>query len=66
MDLQHRAGYRALSLGYDQDHLEWEVFMYGPFAGVIFRFKVIGWIFPERSSYARDALAVEASVASLE
>ena len=38
MDLQHRAGYRALSLGYDQDHLKWEVVMYGFFAGVISRF----------------------------
>ena len=38
LDTRFGVGYRALSWDYDQDHLKWDVVMYGPFAGAIFTF----------------------------
>jgi hypothetical protein len=38
VDTRFGAGYRALSWDYDKDNLKWDVVMYGPFEGMIFRF----------------------------
>jgi hypothetical protein len=38
VDTRFGAGYRALSWDYDHDNFKWDVVLYGPFAGAIFKF----------------------------